>query len=363
MLQGLALLDRGYTGHEHLLSVGLIHMNRRLYDPVLHRFLQPDNYVQDPFNTQNFNRYGYCLNNPLVYVDKNGEFFITAGIIIGAIVGAYIGGSQANGTYNPFRWDYSSGNTWLGIGGGAVIGGVSGVAATYVGGLAAAGLATHGITGGIIGGVAVGAASGIVGGAISGGFMSLLPGGDGKFLSSATWGALSGFVGGAVIGGTIGAFTTPKGHNIWIGREIPQPVQTLEGAPIKVNLEANKLDGLSLQDAKLQIKQAIPDNGGSIRYRAEYIKKVTGLDVNHNWNRETIEIVADHGKIFNSVGGDNSKQILIQMLGKKYGVNGVYEIIIRNGVVTHQRFIPGGVINGMYNQSGKGVSAPRAWWK
>ncbi len=231
------MLDRGYTGHEHLASVGFIHCNGRLYDPVLHRFLQPDNYVQDPFNTQNFNRYGYCLNNPLVYVDKNGEFFITAGIIIGAIVGAYIGGSQANGTYNPFRWDYSSGNTWLGIGGGAVIGGVSGVAATYVGGLAAAGLATHGITGGIIGGVAVGAASGIVGGAISGGFMSLLPGGDGKFWSSATWGALSGFVGGAVIGGTIGAFTTPKGHNIWTGREIPQPVQTLETTPMGVHLD------------------------------------------------------------------------------------------------------------------------------
>ena len=238
------MLDRGYTGHEHLASVGFIHCNGRLYDPVLHRFLQPDNYVQDPFNTQNFNRYEYCLNNPLVYVDKNGEFFITAGIIIGAIVGAYIGGSQANGTYNPFRWDYSSGNTWLGIGGGAVIGGVSGVAATYVGGLAAAGLATHGITGGIIGGVAVGAASGIVGGAISGGFMSLLPGGDGKFLSSATWGALSGFVGGAVIGGTIGAFTTPKGHNIWTGREIPQPVQTLETTPMGVHLDVeNNITG------------------------------------------------------------------------------------------------------------------------
>nr|WP_314289224.1 RHS repeat-associated core domain-containing protein [uncultured Capnocytophaga sp.] len=243
MLQGLALLDRGYTGHEHLLSVGLIHMNRRLYDPVLHRFLQPDNFVQDPFNTQNFNRYGYCLNNPLVYVDQDGEFFWIP-VIIGAIVGAYIGGSQANGTYNPFRWDYSSGNTWLGIGGGAVIGGVSGVAATYVGGLAAAGLATHGITGGIIGGVAVGAASGIVGGAISGGFMSLLPGGDGKFLSSATWGALSGFVGGAVIGGTIGAFTTPKGHNIWTGREIPQPVQTLETTPMGVHLDVeNNITG------------------------------------------------------------------------------------------------------------------------
>ena len=77
VLKGLTLLDRGFTGHEHLQTVGLIHMNGRLYDPALHRFLQPDNYVQDPFNTQNFNRYGYCLNNPLVYVGQNGEFIGT----------------------------------------------------------------------------------------------------------------------------------------------------------------------------------------------------------------------------------------------------------------------------------------------
>ena len=49
-------------------------MNGRLYDPALHRFLQPDNYVQDPFNTQNFNRYGYVLNNPLLYTDPTGEY-------------------------------------------------------------------------------------------------------------------------------------------------------------------------------------------------------------------------------------------------------------------------------------------------
>ena len=119
-----------------------------------------------------------------------------------------------------------------------------------------------------------------------------------------------------------------------------------------------------MQEAKNQIKQAISDNGGPIKYRAEYIKKVTGLDVNHNWNRETIEIVADYGKIFtNSVGKDGSKQILIQMLGKKYGVDGVYEIIIRDGVITHQRFIENGVINGIYNQKGRGVGPPPAWWK
>ena len=275
VLQGLTLLHRGFTGHEHLQTVGLIHMNGRLYDPALHRFLQPDNYVQDPFNTQNFNRYGYCLNNPLVYVDENGEFIITAiivGAIVGAVVGAYIGGSQANGTYNPFRWDYSSGNTWLGIGGGALIGGVSGAAATYVGGLAATGLATYGITGGIVGGAAVGAASGFVGGAISGGFMSLLPGGNGKFWSSAGWGALSGFVGGAILGGATGALTTPKGHNIWTGREIPQPVQTLETTPMGVHLDVeNNITGnlelkaptsvsLEIQQPKL-ISIETPDRG------------------------------------------------------------------------------------------------------
>ncbi|WP_314271143.1 RHS repeat-associated core domain-containing protein [Capnocytophaga sputigena] len=123
------LLDRGYTGHEHLASVGLIHCNGRLYDPALHRFLQPDNYIQDPFNTQNFNRYGYCLNNPLVYVDKNGEI-VWAAVIVGAIIGAYTGGTIANnGEANPIKWNYSV-DTFAHILSGAVIGALSG----YVGG-------------------------------------------------------------------------------------------------------------------------------------------------------------------------------------------------------------------------------------
>ena len=51
-LDKLTLLDRGFTGHEHLQTVGLINMNARLYDPALHCFLQPDNYVQDPLNSK-----------------------------------------------------------------------------------------------------------------------------------------------------------------------------------------------------------------------------------------------------------------------------------------------------------------------
>lgn len=49
----------------------------RLYDPKLHRFLQPDNNVQDPSNTQNYNRYGYCYNNPFKYTDPSGEFLFS----------------------------------------------------------------------------------------------------------------------------------------------------------------------------------------------------------------------------------------------------------------------------------------------
>ncbi len=33
---------RGYTGHEHLDDVGIIHMNGRLYSPKLGRMLSPD---------------------------------------------------------------------------------------------------------------------------------------------------------------------------------------------------------------------------------------------------------------------------------------------------------------------------------
>ena len=73
-LNSIGLL-RGYTGHEMLSEFDIINMNGRLYDPVLGRFFSPDNYVQMPDNSQNFNRYSYCLNNPLKYTDPSGNLF------------------------------------------------------------------------------------------------------------------------------------------------------------------------------------------------------------------------------------------------------------------------------------------------
>jgi RHS repeat-associated protein len=63
---------RGFTGHEHLDAVGIIHMNGRIYDPALGRMLSPDPNVPDPTVTQSFNRYAYVRNNPLSYTDPTG---------------------------------------------------------------------------------------------------------------------------------------------------------------------------------------------------------------------------------------------------------------------------------------------------
>ncbi|GAB4201385.1 MAG: hypothetical protein Tsb002_37950 [Wenzhouxiangellaceae bacterium] len=73
------ITPRGYTGHEHIDHAGIIHMNGRIYDPELGRFLQADPMVQAPENSQNLNRYSYVLNNPLSYTDPSGYFFKAIG--------------------------------------------------------------------------------------------------------------------------------------------------------------------------------------------------------------------------------------------------------------------------------------------
>ena len=116
---------RGYTGHEHLPEFGLVNMNGRMYDPLLGRMLSPDPYVPDPYFSQDYNRYSYARNNPLVYTDPDGESILIASIIIGAIVGAYIGGSAANNTLDPTMWEWDSKDTWIGMGIGGVVGAVA----------------------------------------------------------------------------------------------------------------------------------------------------------------------------------------------------------------------------------------------
>ena len=131
-LTKLTVIDRGYTGHEHLQGVNLIHMNGRLYDPVIHRFLQPDNFVSDPQNTQAFNRYSYVLNNPLKYSDASGELPV---LVVAAIVGAIAGGAgYIAHAIQTGNWSWSGFGMAV-VGGaavGALTGGLGGATATCV---------------------------------------------------------------------------------------------------------------------------------------------------------------------------------------------------------------------------------------
>ncbi|MCB1805743.1 MAG: RHS repeat-associated core domain-containing protein [Candidatus Competibacteraceae bacterium] len=81
---------RGYTGHEHLDDIGIIHMNGRVYSPSLGRMLSPDPVTQAPENGQNYNRYTYASNNPLKHTDPSGYCTVGAdGASITTITGAF----------------------------------------------------------------------------------------------------------------------------------------------------------------------------------------------------------------------------------------------------------------------------------
>ena len=62
----------GFTHQEMLDNVNLIHMNGRVYDPNLGRFLSVDPVFEFPTNTQSLNPYSYVLNNPLSMTDPTG---------------------------------------------------------------------------------------------------------------------------------------------------------------------------------------------------------------------------------------------------------------------------------------------------
>jgi len=177
----------GFTGHEMLPEVGLIHMNGRVYDPLIARFVSADPFIQFPDNLQSYNRYSYASNNPMLYTDPSGygwfsKFFKST---IGKIVTAVAVVVASVLTYGAVTAALTS---YTAAAGGATLFGTTAVTA--------AGATT--LTASTLGGITVGAASGLVGG-FTGGFL-----GSGGDWNAALQGA--GF--GAVMGGIGGGFST-----------------------------------------------------------------------------------------------------------------------------------------------------------
>jgi hypothetical protein len=88
--------------------------------------LSPDNYVQAPDFSQNFNRYSYVLNNPLKYTDPSGDFWLSfaIGATFGGIAGIKI--AKAKG------YDLGDWQTYAYSIGGSIIGGLSGGLASEI---------------------------------------------------------------------------------------------------------------------------------------------------------------------------------------------------------------------------------------
>jgi RHS repeat-associated protein len=156
---------RGYTDHEHLDDLGLIHMNGRVYDPVLGRFLSADPFVGDEYDSQDFNRYSYVGNNPLNATDPSGYFSLKDGLKIVAVVAiavvsagagvALLGASSAYGGALMCATGWST----------AV---VNGIAGGLVGGFAS-GFAGSLLNGGNVGDAFKAGAIGAIAGAVTGG--------------------------------------------------------------------------------------------------------------------------------------------------------------------------------------------------
>jgi RHS repeat-associated protein len=68
-------VSRRFTGQILDAETGLYYYNFRYFDPELGRFIQADDRIPDLSNPQSYNRYSYCLNNPLRYTDPDGHGF------------------------------------------------------------------------------------------------------------------------------------------------------------------------------------------------------------------------------------------------------------------------------------------------
>lgn len=159
-----SLTTRGFTGHEMIDVMSLIHMNGRVYDPTIGRFLSADPHVSYQGTGQSLNRYSYVMNNPLSLVDPSGFFFkklfkaiknvfkaiasnplaAIAGIVAGALTGGLVAGIVGSGF-------------WGAVAVGAAAGFAGSFAATLVAtgdfGLALKNGLIGGITGGLSGGL------------------------------------------------------------------------------------------------------------------------------------------------------------------------------------------------------------------
>lgn len=120
-----------FTGQQVDAETGLVYLRARYYDPSIGRFLSRDPVLTEP-------PYAYVRNNPVMLVDRDGQFAVLP-IIAGAAIGAVVSGA----TYALTTKDFNLAHFGATAAGGAV----AGAAVPFVWAAAGAGLLTVGAGG------------------------------------------------------------------------------------------------------------------------------------------------------------------------------------------------------------------------
>jgi RHS repeat-associated protein len=336
--------SRGYTGHEHYDSFKIINANARLYDPMIGRFFSPDPFVQAPDFTQNYNRYSYCMNNPVMFNDENGEWVhIVVGAVIGGVSnlvgnwrncdgfwqyaaafgagaasgavsaalpgwGSLIGGAITGATNSAIaqtgnNFTNNGAFNWEQFGTSCVAGAAAGIAG-YGGGMLGARAANVAIgslnivspvTKGFIGGVLGGGIGGYTGGFVGGLVMS-----NGN-LDAALSAGLSGAYQGAGLGGATGVaggFYYAKKHNLnpWTG--VKKGSVTIGENMVRVSMAQKQLKNET-------IKSVWPKGlEGYIREDARIINP-EAMDFNAQW----IEFLKEQNAYIYDIGTPNGSPV------------------------------------------------------
>ncbi len=132
---GSVNVNHKFTGQEFDSETGLYFYNARYYDPVLGKFTSPDTIIPEPTDPQSYNRYSYCINNPINYTDPSGHYFQAAIAAIGKFISSLSAASIAKGA----AWGAAIGAATSAVTGGnvlqgAIYGALSGAAFGAVGG-------------------------------------------------------------------------------------------------------------------------------------------------------------------------------------------------------------------------------------
>jgi RHS repeat-associated protein len=209
-----------FTGQEADDEIGLYNYNARLYDPVLGRFISADTIVPEPGNLQALNRYSYCLNNPLIYIDPSGNWSFrnflnsirpivqVAAVVVSSYYMGPVGAVFASGGVNYAYTGEMKSSIIAGVQAGVTAGAFYG-AGEYIDSLGGPGVAPLGARAGVH--AVAGATAGGLNAAIGGGDIGLgtLVGGMSGGIGTYAGGYLPGefasqLAGRALIGGVIG---------------------------------------------------------------------------------------------------------------------------------------------------------------